>query len=268
MQVLEGIGFEEYRALDAWNFSALKHAKQTVAHAKAAKDGLLDDDTEAKGFGTISHLCLLQPDDFKALVVKGPDVHRNTKDWKTFAAENAGKILVKGDELERHLAIREQVWSNRAARALLNNSRRELSITWTHEPTLLPCKGRLDVAAAGIVADFKTCTSADPTRFSKAIYDHQYHVQGAMYVEAAQAAFDQRHEYAIIAAEKDPPYAVAVYRLDARALEIGERHLNQYRRAVAHAIRTGRWDAYPRTIEDIGLPAWVEKMEEAFDVRE
>ncbi len=269
MPTHDGLPFEQYQALEGWNFSSLKHVAKTPAHALAARAGLLDDETEAKGFGTLAHLALLEPARFDALCVKVPDQRRGTKDWKALEAEHPGKALVKDADHHALMAIRSQVWAHPACAALLGRARREVVVQWTHEPTLLPCKARLDIlSASGIVVDFKTCTSADPAAFSKAILSLNYHAQGAMYVEAAREATGHKHEYVLIAAEKEPPFAVAAYTLNDRAIEIGARRLTEWRFAVAHCIKTGKWPAYPSTIEEIGLPLWAERMEEQFDVSE
>ncbi len=259
--------FEQYRALDAWNFSSLKHADRSLRHAKAAKDGLIDDATAARSLGTLAHLATLEPEAFHAGVLRTPDIRRGTKAWESLQSENPDRLLVQPADYDVALSVRDAVWNNPACKAILKRGQRELTVTWTHEPTLLDCKARLDIVGSRIVADFKTCRDASPERFPIAVHRYLYHAQAAMYLEAANQEFGPGHEFVLIAVESAPPYAVAVYRMSDRAVEIGQRLVSAWRHAVRNAIKSNRWPGYSDRIEEIELPEFVMRMEEQFDVR-
>ena len=63
-------------------------------------------------------------------------------------------------------------------------------------------------------------------------------------------------DFTFIAVEKTYPYAVAIYQLDAQALERGR---ELYRRDLAiykHCLEMDDWPGYPEEVQVLSLPAW------------
>ena len=94
---------EDYHAIKAVSATFLKRfLLDTPAHAKAMLDGLLDEESSAMSKGTALHAALLEPELFKTSFVIGPEVARNTKEWKAFAAQHPGRDLFKPSEMQDH----------------------------------------------------------------------------------------------------------------------------------------------------------------------
>ena len=73
------------------------------------------EDNAALMLGRAVHTVVLEPDVFPlefAVIPNdretGKTIRRGTKAWNDFAAGNAGKTLIKQEEYEQHLAIRER----------------------------------------------------------------------------------------------------------------------------------------------------------------
>lgn len=142
----------------------------------------------------------------------------------------------------------------------------ELSAYWRDAETGVLCRCRPDWwRLDGILVDVKTTEDASPAGFSKSIEKFRYHVQAAMYVDGARAALEASgnpwglaapHEMVFVAIEKKPPHAVAVYRLDAEAIEIGRREMRRDLATYAQCLATGVWPAYGDSLMRISLPEW------------
>jgi len=147
----------------------------------------------------------------------------------------------------------KSVAAHPAAAALLDGAQREVSLFKEHR-TGLRLKGRLDVLGNGYVADVKTAEAGDAGGFAAAVFKYGYHVQAAMYCQLAGV-----ERFSFITVEKAPPYAVAVYDLSAKALQVGLQALNFALEAIADCTEAGEWPAYSCRPEVIDLPGWAYK---------
>ena len=82
--------------------------------------------------GTLGHMCLFEPNRFRAETAVAPIVDRRTREgksiWEQFQAENAGKELITADEAEQLQAMRTAVRAHPAAAKLLDNGNPEVSM--------------------------------------------------------------------------------------------------------------------------------------------
>ena len=86
-----------------------------------------------------------------------------------------------------------------------------------------------------------------------------YHVQAAHYSVGAHAATGDWPDYAIIAVEKKPPYACAIYTFDQEAMAVGMQRREEALNRYAECVVTGRWPAYPETVQTLSLPNWAKE---------
>jgi exodeoxyribonuclease VIII len=146
------------------------------------------------------------------------------------------------------------VYSHKAAKALLEaDGEIERSVFWTHQETGEACKARLDKLSPrkAFIADVKSTRDASPTAFAKSIVNYRYDVQADHYSEPMHGV-----RFVFIAVEKTPPYAVAVYAVNPEILALGRSRRAPNMRTYAECRATGRWPAYPETIQHITLPRW------------
>lgn len=255
MSELLQIPAEQYHA-DRQHVSKswLDRLKQSPAHLRHYLDSAKVE-TKALRVGRIVHCAILEPEIFaRDFVIKPKFDGRTTvgKDGLTeWEAANAGKLDVTVAEFEMAKGIRESVMAHKAARALLERvGNAEQSAFWTNPDTDVLCKCRPDYIH-DFVVDLKTTEDASPQGFARSIAKYRYHIQAAQYTEGTQ-----RERFIIVAAEKTPPYGVAVYLLGdgdvAKGLETRRRELDIY----AECKATNTWPSYPQEIQPITLPAW------------
>jgi hypothetical protein len=170
------------------------------------------------------------------------------------ACARAGQTALSADEHVAIFAMAESIERHQSAQSLLTSCRaREVSLIWTCSETGVRCCARLDlytpssgVIAHAVAGDLKTGRDASPSGFRWEVIRRGYHVQAGHYLSGMQELGMRVPEtWHFIVVESSPPYAVAVYELDADSLKLGARMAAESRRKYAAAIRKGVWPAYP-----------------------
>lgn len=270
MPLSEGI----HRALDASVYhrrelgvvskSALDVLHRSPAHYKAWVDGeLSEEDTPALRFGSAFHCAILEPERFVRTYIEEPDfgdcrikANRETRDaWRE---ANAGRISLTEEDVTRIGAMNASLLAHPLAGKMLRDGEPELTVSWRDQITGLHCKVRADyyVEKLGMIADVKTTMDASPDAFRRDVVKHRYFVQDALYRAGFAAVGAKAEHFVFIAVEKEPPHAVAVYALDAEAVEKGHEAAWRDMHVMAECMRTGRWPGYDAGISPLSLPPW------------
>jgi hypothetical protein len=231
---------------------------RTPAHYHAYKTGLIKrEETRALVLGTLCHLAVLEPEQLPtAFAVRPAGLDFRTKDGKAWRDAQGDKPILDETEAAMLDGMSKSVAAHPAAAALLDGAQREVSLFKEHR-TGLRLKGRLDVLGNGYVADVKTAEAGDAGGFAAAVFKYGYHVQAAMYCQLAGV-----ERFSFITVEKVAPFAVAVYDLSAKALQVGLNSLNYALDTIALCEEAGEWPAYARDAQTLDLPAWAYKLAE------
>lgn len=275
--VFHDVDFETYARWDAVSKSCLDHLvpPSTPAHLKAYLETPRVQ-TEALVIGEATHCAILEPERFaREYVALGrcegikKDKDRCSNQASVYvggqhfckvhgpAQSDAGiKVLSQSDfDMVRNIA--DSVHAHPAAGGLLTIGEDiELSICWTDPVTGEPCKGRIDLTVPQVsaIVDLKSTADASAEAFARSIRKFGYHRQGAMYLNGAAAVLpDTYRRHIIIAYEKVPPYAVAVYRLSYASLDQGAQEIAQLLGLYSKCRNDDHWPAYSDEVEDIDI---------------
>lgn len=233
---------------------------KSPAHAKEQMDNPTPP-TPALKLGTAVHTAVLQPDLFPKDYVVAPKVDRRTKAgkeaWTAFEQDHPFATILTADEYQQCMAMRDSVAAHPIASKLLEGNA-EISAVWKDAATGVLCKGRFDDIAHGVgaVVDVKTTLDASPRVFMKAIWNYAYFRQAAMYLQGAQSLGIDANFFTIIAIEKAPPYAVAVYHIKDEAIKAGADELKPLLETYARCQESGVWPGYAHEAVEIDLPRW------------
>lgn len=141
----------------------------------------------------------------------------------------------------------------------------ERSIFWTDPATGIRCRVRPDylkqLPGLTLAVDYKTITKADPETISKAIRDHGYHQQDALYVDGIEAAglAPDGCRFLFVFQQKTAPYLITVRELDQQSRDIGRAKNQRALRLFADCTATGIWPDWTGPVDDIpqiSLPTW------------
>lgn len=248
---------DAYHANPALGRSQLwKLIRKTPAHLRYADQTI---ETKAQAIGTAAHIAILQPEELERRVLVGPDVNKNTKEWKAVkeSAEASRRTLVDPREWDVIRRMRDNAMKHALVRRLVDGSKIERSLYWDHDG--IPLKARPDAynQSLGLIADIKTAASAAPRDFAKSVASYGYHLQEYMYTKALKANGLKAEGFVFIVIEKEDPYLVALYELDphvfAEAERVFEAALEKYRECSA----LDSWPGYtPEGPQTLMLPAW------------
>lgn len=257
---------EDYHAARGVSKSGLDRVAQSPAHYRA---WLTEErkETPALRFGRIAHRYTLEPDEC-ALVI-APDADKRTKAGKAAhqaaqdEADALGAYLVSADEAEDLRRMRESVYDHPTARKIvMARGPVECCAWWYDQQSGELCRCRPDKVVTppnghAIIADLKTTEDASPEAFARSVAKYRYQVQGSYYSDGWTAATGQPVDsFLFVAVEKTPPFACAVYELDATALEYGRMLYQRDLMTLAQCKCERRWPAYSDNIETLSLPRW------------
>lgn len=288
-----GVPMDVYLQWDAASKGRLVLLKRSPAHLR---EHILRDsaETDALRFGSAAHMAVLEPELFSVRYARKEQCAAHTDGGEGPRCRSQGKyltatgrvlcgthydgeeqlndttILLAPEQYAACLAMRRVFAGKLKASGLLEGAGEfELSLVW-HErvevtvegevvEVTVPCKARIDRYSAvggGTLGDMKTTTDASRYKFERAIFRYFYHTQGWFYMRGARAVNLPARHFAILAAEKEPPYEVNVYRLTEGALDAGGEVALQLLKLYARCQHTSTWPGYQDRVQDIALPDW------------
>lgn len=192
-------------------------------------------------------------------------------DWRTKAAKEAaeaaraeGKVPLLPQEATQVDGMAAALAEHPVASALLQaeGGLAEQSLFWLDEAHGVMRRARLDWLAGRVIADYKTCQSAEPSAVSRAMASYGYHMQADWYREGVvRLGLVEDPLFVLIFQEKTAPYVVTVVEPDGEALRIGRQRNEQALRIYAQCVATDTWPGYATDVELIGLPKWATYLE-------
>lgn len=184
--IYPNLSFEEYRAIDALNWSTLSKLRESPAACKRYMESP-PEASAAQDFGTAVHHYLLERESFwdNFVIWDGTPYHtrkdpfrvatndtrnpiRRGAKWELFkaAAESDGKKVLTPNEMEKVVTYANRWDDHPLTKNILDGALTELSIIWECEYTGQLCKARIDLlTASGDIYDVKTTRQGNPYDF-------------------------------------------------------------------------------------------------------
>lgn len=150
-----------------------------------------------------------------------------------FQEANTDKDILTPDQAGEIKLMGDVVKSHPSAKIFLKNCIREVTIIFDYkwrDGYSIRCKSRIDLIptnANGVLADLKSCRSAEESDFLRSVNTYGYAKQGAFYLHGINAVCEQLMRegkscpfstqfdaFALIATETSAPYRTEVYELD------------------------------------------------------
>ncbi|RSS92507.1 hypothetical protein EF919_18415 [Streptomyces sp. WAC02707] len=173
-------------------------------------------------------------------------------------ARSMGAVPLLTHEWEQVQAMADAIRRHPIAGPLFTpgSGRAELSIFWTDPATGIRCRVRPDwlkeLPGLALAVDYKTCRDASPDAVSRAIRDHSYHQQDALYTDGIWAALQPEDvRFVFVFQSKTAPYLITVRELAQQDRDIGRARNERALRIYADCERTGIWPDWTGPITEI-----------------
>jgi hypothetical protein len=214
--------------------------------------------------GSALHCLVLTPQDFTRDFTVLPVLNRRTREGKTLYDQllSRGKPVIPANLFTKLEAMDGSILNHPSASALLSNGEAESSYVWLDLDSKLLCKCRPDYLQRLVVPDIKTCQDASYDVFQRSVIDHRYHVQAAYFLDGIDAVRKDgcKRDFILIAVEKSPPFAVAVYKLDEDLIELGrtiyKQDLQKYK---THIDNPNLFQGYNYMVQTMDAPGWAKR---------
>jgi hypothetical protein len=191
-----------------------------------------------------------------------PGPVRRGKEYDKFVAEHPDQEILTMAEFDKARRMADAVMAHTLAWPLLQGVREEtLLFKWNG----MQCRSTPDVRGAEFITELKSAPSADPERFPWHSRRMHYHVQMRFESLAVKAKFRAAHQDCyVVVVEHEAPHAVQVFRVEERALEIGERQLMLWSERLKVSEASGLFPPYTTLIAPLDLPEDEEDAELVF----
>ena len=256
-----------YHQWDAVSQSRLKLFERSPAHFRAAlaePPEIPRARQENYDLGSAVHMAVLQPDEYEKWFQSRPPGRANSNAYRAaeaaMRAENPYVRLLKPAHWDLVSRIRDAVWAHRAARAILEGASCELSGVWADAEHGVRAKCRIDARneRLSVLADLKTCADARPLAFGRQADELRYYRQAAFYLRGAAALGLPETDWAFIAVEKQPPFAVWVHEPSGLWIGLGEDEVDGLLARYAECEASGEWPSYPPGVHRLHPTGWQE----------
>lgn len=276
--IYEGLSFEDYKAIDAFNQSGCLELFKCPAKYWYKRNK--QKTTKSMDFGNLVHISLLEPHLLEQKVQVMPDLTqgiltkkglpsktpKNSDEYRArvakFYADNPNVMIVEHEELEKLVSIKNNLSDYPEIQWFFKEKgKEELTLVWECPDTGILCKARIDKALlnpnkkAYYLVDIKTAYDADASTFSYESGKRGYHVQSAHYLDGAKALgfASENCEFAHVVLENQAPHLIASYQLDDDDIELGRLLVKRAKQIYARCKEQDDFPAYPDGIRPISL---------------
>jgi len=217
-------------------------------HGLHARSGAEADTTTAMERGTAVHSIVFGTHP----VIGYPGPVRRGKEYEAFAALHQDYEILTRDEYAKAQRMAEAVKECKLAEPYLKGAVEEtLLFRWMG----LDCRSTPDVRGADFVTELKTAPSADPAQFGWHALRMHYHAQMRMEQMGAVLGLESTIlDCFIVCVEANEPHPVTVFRVDEKALEVGEKLLCLWAERLKVAEASQAWPPYVSCVVPLTVP--------------
>lgn len=200
--------------------------------------------------------------------IEADNWRKDATNQKADDARAEGAVPLLTHEYRMVMDMAEALRRHPIASALFSPDRgdAEQSLFWRDRPTGVMRRARLDhlpypTGSRMVLADYKSAAKADAVSAAKTLHGYGYARQAATYLDGVKALgrADSEAMYVICFQEKQAPYLVHIFEVDAMALTIGRDQNRAALELYAQCAAADHWPGWD-DIDLLSMPAWVENL--------
>lgn len=266
------MSFENYLHMFGASSHGLMDIRRSPKYYKWRRENPMQ--SKAMGIGTLVHMLILEPGLAEQRVKVAPKVDRRTKDGKAAyedftASLPKDAIVIDADEHQTLMRIRDSLMSHSFAKDVIGRkgATKENVGFWVHEETQVFCKIRPDLMflADDVVVDIKTTQLGHPVKFQKDMYNFNYDMQAAFYMDGYKAITGKNCQFFFLTVESSGPHDIACYQAKDKVYGFGKTRYEKAIRTFADCFKDDKWPGYAEAIVPLDLPHWVETAEQTVE---
>lgn len=208
---------------------------------KRKQNGYPGKQTESMKFGTISHLIILEPAEFRRRVVLAPSFDRRTTkgkdDYALFMLDQHPDAIIfpSTDEgrskYENYVGVVNAIANHEKARDIFKEGVTERSGFFRCPRTGILTRFRPDfmstIFPGGLLTDFKTAKSSEYRKFQSQAEELKYHIQMSLYRTGYKELYGHYPEVSTwVVVENKHPFEVAIFPVDEAMITHGDNWYN------------------------------------------
>lgn len=173
--------------------------------------------SDAKDFGSLLHLLLLEPELLGQEVAVYPGIaYERDRAYKTFAAENEGKLLFDEPTFSKARQLAQKVgetkYKGRLIYRFLEEAKTEVSIYFKDPATGLSLRIRPDIYHPDVTFDLKSTRHGTLSAFTRDAVELHYDLQAFMYSlgRSLYEGSTKAKPFVFLAAETTEPHSIQV----------------------------------------------------------
>jgi hypothetical protein len=244
------------------------------------RNGFEDSGTKATEWGQLMDCRVLEPHKYRnrykvrpatieedGETLKWNGNRRSCKAWVELAEQSGFIVIGEFEDKNSATAAAELLKDFEIARMVLH-SRSQVMVVGEYRDAAtgitVKVKGLKDLVphtGSGFedsLADFKTCRDAHPRSWQKAVFEHDYHTQAALYLDLWNAATGEaRDSFRHILQESFPPYQPAKRLLSPHFISMGREKYRRILKRYCECLSTGQWPDYDTdTKAEVVVDGW------------
>lgn len=229
--------------------------------------GVESEETKSTEWGTLIDCLAMTPEKFPDLFAVTPETYPDkktgeAKDWnwnatvcKEWREALNGKEAVKYETKCKADEAVKVLFSDERVKELIQGSKKQVMVIGEYQDKetglVVPIKGLIDLVPSlessqpKCLIDFKTCANGCPGAWPNAVFEHNYHVQAALYLDLyVSATGEDRCSFLHILQESFAPYQVGRRLLSSEFLNIGRMKYTSALRRYARCLSEGYFPGY------------------------
>lgn len=223
------------------------------------------EESEALTFGCAFEDALFAPDAYaERYTIRPEKLDLRTKDGKAWAAEHAGKPILRPDEAHVIKRMLMSVKENRTAHEMLDYGVAQMSAWCDYSglpglqtrPDWCDLEGSVATDWAPYVLDLKT--TADLRTFGRSVATFGYHRQAAIARTVLRACGVKGARFFLLVVEKQAPYRAQLMELTRDYLDLGEREAKVPLGRIAAHYESELWPLVEDDCVSLDVPQWLE----------
>ncbi len=225
------------------------------------QNGIEKKPSKSMNFGTIAHLMILEPAEFKRRFIMAPKFDRRTNVEK--AAEQAflsdlppDAVIMNEEEYDDFMGVINAIMQHEKARDIFTEGVTEVSGFYRDPVTGLLIRIRPDFISTrndlSMFIDLKTARDSSYKGFQRQIGELRYDMQLALYREGIKqitGSYPEICGWTVV--ENKRPYEVSIFTADNAMIEIGERWCRYALDRLAKCIRDKKFPQRQTMVEDM-----------------